>query len=314
MINRLEGLAKVGDAKSDEQVADVVGDDVEGTDEIEDEWAETADGAPGAATKAATIARQKAAITAELEELKNYRKLAESIQTNAKGDALLTALKTAFNKADSLGAPRKALIFTESRRTQAYLLNLLEENSYAGNVVLFNGTNTDPASKRIYQDWLKRHAGQEVVSGSPTADMRAALVEEFAERKNIMIATESAAEGVNLQFCSLVVNYDLPWNPQRIEQRIGRCHRYGQKYDVVVVNFLNRANQADQRVFELLDQKFKLFDGVFGASDEVLGCSRMESISRSESAPSTRTAGPSRKSMPPSTSFNTTWKAPSPRR
>ena len=86
-----------------------------------------------------------------------------------------------------------------------------------------------------------------------------------------MIATEAAAEGINLQFCSLVVNYDLPWNPQRIEQRIGRCHRYGQKNDVVVVNFLNRKNAADVRVFELLSEKFKLFDGVFGASDEVLG-------------------------------------------
>ena len=64
-----------------------------------------------------------------------------------------------------------------------------------------------------------------------------------------MIATESAAEGINLQFCSLVVNYDLPWNPQRIEQRIGRCHRYGQQHDVVVINFVNRANEADQRVF-----------------------------------------------------------------
>ena len=86
-----------------------------------------------------------------------------------------------------------------------------------------------------------------------------------------MIATEAAAEGVNLQFCSLIINFDLPWNPQRIEQRIGRCHRYGQKYDVVVVNFLNTKNAADVRVFQLLDQKFKLFSGVFGASDDVLG-------------------------------------------
>jgi len=85
-----------------------------------------------------------------------------------------------------------------------------------------------------------------------------------------MIATEAAAEGINLQFCSLVINYDLPWNPQRIEQRIGRCHRYGQKHDVVVVNFLNKKNAGDQRV-QLLDEKFKLFSGVFGASDEVLG-------------------------------------------
>ncbi len=81
----------------------------------------------------------------------------------------------------------------------------------------------------------------------------------------------AAAEGVNLQFCSLVVNYDLPWNPQRIEQRIGRCHRYGQKHDVVVINFLNERNEADKRVLELLTEKFTLFSGVFGVSDEVLG-------------------------------------------
>jgi len=87
----------------------------------------------------------------------------------------------------------------------------------------------------------------------------------------VMVATEAAAEGINLQFCSLVVNYDLPWNPQRIEQRIGRCHRYGQQHDVVVLNFLNERNEADRRVVELLGEKFRLFDGVFGASDDVLG-------------------------------------------
>ena len=62
-----------------------------------------------------------------------------------------------------------------------------------------------------------------------------------------------------------------PWNPQRIEQRIGRCHRYGQKCDVVVVNFVNKSNAADQRVYELLQSKFMVFDSVFGASNEVLG-------------------------------------------
>jgi SNF2 family DNA or RNA helicase len=80
--------------------------------------------------------------------------------------------------------------------------------------------------------------------------MKAAIVEAFRDKKTIMIATESGAEGINLQFCSLVVNFDLPWNPQRVEQRIGRCHRYGQKIDVSVVNFLNLKNRAEQRVFE----------------------------------------------------------------
>ena len=137
--------------------------------------------------------------------------------------------------------------------------------------MLFNGSNNDATSKKIYNDWLKRHKDTDRITGSPTADKRAALVDYFREEATIMIATEAAAEGINLQFCSLVVNYDLPWNPQRIEQRIGRCHRYGQKHDVVVVNFLNKGNAADERVYQLLSEKFKLFDGVFGASDEVLG-------------------------------------------
>ena len=109
------------------------------------------------------------------------------------------------------------------------------------------------------------------MSGIKAADRRAAIVNYFKNSAEIMIATEAASEGLNLQFCSLVINYDLPWNPQRIEQRIGRCHRYGQKYDVVVVNFINTRNYADVRVFDLLCKKFKLFDDVFGASDEVLG-------------------------------------------
>ena len=137
--------------------------------------------------------------------------------------------------------------------------------------MLFNGSNTDDGSKRIYAAWLEKHGGTDRVTGSKTADMRSALVDYFREEGRIMIATEAGAEGINLQFCSLVVNYDLPWNPQRIEQRIGRCHRYGQKHDVVVVNFLNRKNAADLRVYQLLSEKFQLFEGVFGASDEVLG-------------------------------------------
>jgi superfamily II DNA/RNA helicase len=134
-----------------------------------------------------------------------------------------------------------------------------------------NGSNKDPQSQAIYAAWLARHKGSDVVSGSKSADMKAAIVEAFRDDKTILIATESGAEGINLQFCSLIVNFDLPWNPQRVEQRIGRCHRYGQKIDVLVVNLLNLKNRAEERVFELLESKFKLFDGVFGASDEVLG-------------------------------------------
>ena len=212
-----------------------------------------------------------AALKREVADLDEFARLALSIEHNGKGKALLTALDVAFAKARELGAADKAIIFTESRRTQNYLLRVLSNTQFADDVVLFNGANTDERSRAIYADWLQRHSGTDRVTGSRTADLRSALVDYFRERGRIMIATEAGAEGINLQFCSLVVNYDLPWNPQRIEQRIGRCHRYGQKHDVVVVNFLNRKNAADQRVFELLSEKFRLFDGVFGASDEVLG-------------------------------------------
>ncbi|WP_236979949.1 SNF2-related protein [Membranihabitans maritimus] len=208
----------------------------------------------------------------EIADLKEYVSIAENIQNNAKGKKLLVALEKGFAELNKAGAPEKALIFTESTRTQTYLYNLLNaREAYKDKVVLFNGSNNDPGSREIYQNWLLKHKGTDVDTGNKKIDTRQAIVDCFQSEAKIMIATEAAAEGINLQFCAMVVNYDLPWNPQRIEQRIGRCHRYGQKNDVVVVNFLNVRNQADQRVHQLLDQKFNLFRGVFGASDEVLG-------------------------------------------
>ena len=210
-------------------------------------------------------------IQAEKADLKKFANLADSIFTNSKGESLLIALRQGFEMTQELGAQKKAVIFTESRITQNYLLELLSQNGYSDKILFFNGSNNDVKSKEIYSDWLKKNQDSDKLTGSKTADLRAALVDYFKSDAEIMIATEAAAEGINLQFCSLVINYDLPWNPQRIEQRIGRCHRYGQKHDVVVVNFVNLKNAADKRVYELLDQKFKLFKGVFGASDEVLG-------------------------------------------
>lgn len=210
-------------------------------------------------------------IKKEIDELKQFRDLAEKIKKNSKAEHLFVALEKGFEQLKNLGAAQKALIFTESKRTQEFLYELLEKRGFKGKVVRFNGTNTDKESTVIYNEWLAEHKGTPKVTGSPTADRRAAIVDYFKNEATIMIATEAAAEGINLQFCSLIVNYDMPWNPQRIEQRIGRCHRYGQKFDVVVINFLNKSNAADIRVYELLDQKFQLFNGVFGASDEVLG-------------------------------------------
>jgi adenine-specific DNA-methyltransferase len=256
LADRLENLGDELDLLDD--------DDLEGVEELADEYGEDAE-------EDTPHAIDPKILKAELQDLRQYADLAEGISHNAKGDKLLPALKIAFDKADLLGAARKAVIFTESRQTQLYLFDLLTNNGYDGRIATINGTNRQPHHADIYQQWLAKHAGTDRVSGSRGIDVKAAIVEHFRDEATILIATEAAAEGVNLQFCSLVVNFDLPWNPQRIEQRIGRCHRYGQKHDVVVVNFLNRRNEADKRVFELLSQKFRLFDGVFGASDEVLG-------------------------------------------
>ena len=278
LANRLQDTAAAAERIQSPQEA--VGDNIEDLPELEDEWIEddegSEDGKPATAQQLSP--GQLDELKQEMALLREFHALAKSIIKNSKGEVLLTALRRGFAAAEQArkdkGVPalqQKALIFTESRRTQEYLYQILEKTEFAGKVVLFNGSNTDAKSKEIYQAWLERHAGTDHVTNSPTADKRAALVEHFRDEASIMIATEAAAEGINLQFCNLVVNYDLPWNPQRIEQRIGRCHRYGQKFDVVVVNFLNRSNAADQRVYQLLDEKFRLFDGVFGASDEVLG-------------------------------------------
>lgn len=213
--------------------------------------------------------RQK--LAEELDEVRNFIRSANNLQSDSKAKALFTALKKGFAKMQELGAAQKAVIFTESVRTQQYLFKLLEDNGYQGNIVCFSGSNKDAQSKAIYTQWLNDNAGNGRISGSPDADTRAALIDYFKNQAQIMIATEAAAEGVNLQFCSLLINYDLPWNPQRIEQRIGRCHRYGQKFDVTVINFLNARNEADARVLDLLTEKFRLFDDTFGASDEILG-------------------------------------------
>jgi len=255
---------KLRQHEPDQSLEDELDQDYEALDETAEEWTE--DETPEPLSEA-----DRKAIEQEIVDLDQFAKLATSILYNEKGKALLKALSVAFEMAKEIGAAEKALIFTESRRTQDYLLRLLADSQFAEGIVLFNGSNADDRSKDIYTAWKARHEGSDRITGSRAADMRSAIVDYFREEGRIMIATEAGAEGINLQFCSLVVNYDLPWNPQRIEQRIGRCHRYGQKHDVVVVNFLNRKNEADQRVFQLLSEKFRLFEGVFGASDEILG-------------------------------------------
>lgn len=273
IIDRLKKIVNEHSAKDENNILAEIAEDVPELEEYEDEWFEEDEEDDWETEK-----EQKEyspedieSIKTEIHDLEVIHSLALGIASNTKGECLLKALEIAFKDKREHNQPEKALIFTESNRTQLYLKELLESNGYAGKIVLFNGSNADPISKQIYQDWKSANAGTSRITGSLTADRRQAIVDYFRDTAQIMIATEAASEGINLQFCSLIANFDLPWNPQRVEQRIGRCHRYGQKNDVVVINFINKANRADQRVYELLDEKYNLFKGVFGSSDEVLG-------------------------------------------
>lgn len=279
IAHTLEGLClnlaqAIRYGRAEQDLPQVVAEDLDDLPDLIDEWEEDEDDDGVPKERRVLSPSEVKEAEEELSRLKEYAQLAASVSRNSKGKVLLEALDAGFAAATKAQAGqstihKKAIIFTESKRTQSYILTELEQSEYKGRVVLFNGSNNDDHSKAIYARWLAANPGQ--ASGSKSADMRAALVDYFRNDADIMIATEAAAEGINLQFCNLVINYDLPWNPQRIEQRIGRCHRYGQKCDVVVVNFVNKSNAADQRVYELLQAKFMVFDSVFGATDEVLG-------------------------------------------
>lgn len=212
-----------------------------GSEDVEEDFLdEAADGEGDYQAKQPDEPIQLDRLRGEIAELEQYLDLARRITEDAKSEALLNALGQGFSHMTEMGAERKAVIFTESRRTQDYLVKYLERHGYLGKVATFSGTNNSSATQAIHKRWLLRNEGSDQITGSPAVDRRTAIIDHFRDDAEILIATEAAAEGVNLQFCSLVVNYDLPWNPQRVEQRIGRCHRYGQKFDVVVINFLNQ--------------------------------------------------------------------------
>ena len=213
---------------------------------------------------------QKQQIQVEIEEVESIIELASHITKNAKIVALKTALQAAFAYQESNEIPQKVVIFTESKRTQKYIVSELRADGYnEEDIVLFNGDFDDPMTKEIYRVWRVKNFGQTDYGRS--VEYKHAIVDYFKNHAKILIVTDAGSEGLNLQFCNTVINYDLPWNPQKIEQRIGRCHRYGQKYDVVAINLLNTQNEADMRVYEILSRKFELFEGVFGASDIALG-------------------------------------------
>ncbi len=213
---------------------------------------------------------QKQYIQAELEEVNVIIDVAKRIKTNAKVVALKSAIDIAFDIQKKQGIPQKVVVFTESKRTQKYIAEELRKHGYnEEDILLFNGDFDDAMTKEIYRTWQVKNYGNPNYGRS--VEYKHAIVDYFRSNAKILICTDAGSEGLNLQFCNTVINYDLPWNPMKIEQRIGRCHRYGQEHDVVAINLLNTQNAADQRVYDILAKKFELFEGVFGASDIALG-------------------------------------------
>ncbi len=213
---------------------------------------------------------QKQFIQTELDEVNGIINVARRIESNAKVLALRSAVQIAFDCQKEQNILEKVVVFTESKRTQKYIAEELRKSGFGDDdILLFNGDFDDAMTREIYRKWRVKNFG--AVNYGPSVEYKHAIVDYFQKHAKILICTDAGSEGLNLQFCNTVINYDLPWNPMKIEQRIGRCHRYGQKHDVVAINLLNTQNVADRRVYDILSKKFELFEGVFGASDIALG-------------------------------------------
>lgn len=205
----------------------------------------------------------------ERDEVDALRERAVSLADDGKARALIKAARVTLQEEES-----KLVIFTESLTTQSYLRELLLQSSVVSDdeITLFRGQNTSARAKEALTRWEAEVEAKSSTRQRPSRQtaMRLALVHEFRTRSKVFISTEAGAKGLNLQFADTLINYDLPWNPQRIEQRIGRCHRYGQTRDVTVINFLATDNAAQRLTYEILSQKLELFGTVMGASDVVL--------------------------------------------
>ena len=210
-------------------------------------------------------------LVAEMKRVQGLADRARSLPVDSKAEQLRVAVERALARPDGSG---KVVIFTEALSTQTYIKRVLVEGGIVAPdaVTIFRGQNTGPEVAAALQRWEGEVASRMPKDAQPSRSVavRLALVHEFATKTAVFIATEAGAKGLNLQFCDTVINYDLPWNPQRIEQRIGRCHRYGQTRDVTVINFINRDNEAQRLTFDILSRKLELFGTVLDASDAVL--------------------------------------------
>jgi Helicase conserved C-terminal domain len=221
----------------------------------------------------APVASDRGAITAELVRVEGFVARARSLPHDAKARSFQDAIRVVLDLGRNGRGSGKAVVFTESITTQEYLRKLLLDTGLADEeITLFRGTNDHARAQQAHARWLQEEGSKLPPGSRPSREVavRLALLHEFRTRSKILVCTEAGAKGLNLQFCETVINYDLPWNPQRIEQRIGRCHRYSQQRDVTVVNFIARDNEAHRLTFEILSQKLDLFGRVLDASDVIL--------------------------------------------
>ena len=209
----------------------------------------------------------------ELLRIEGFISKADSLPRDSKAECLLDAVRVTRDHGERGDGSGKVVIFTESIRTQDSLFDLLVQNGFEPDkVTLFRGNNDHPRARSAYERWMIEVEQHNAEQNHPSRSIgvRLALIHEFRTQSSVFISTEAGAKGLNLQFCETLINYDLPWNPQRIEQRIGRVHRYGQRRGVTVLNFIDRGNEAQRLTFEILSQKLDLFGKVLDASDVVL--------------------------------------------
>jgi len=176
-----------------------------------------------------TVARSFEELRAEIETLERLIEKAKRI-VDTEGEVKLRELRKAieegFKKIEEMNGRRKILIFTESRDTLDYLVRKISEWRYRVNYI---------------------HGGMGL-------EERIMAEKVFRDETEIMVATEAAGEGINLQFCHIMINYDIPWNPNRLEQRMGRIHRYGQQKDVYMFNLVAEDTREGMVLAKLLDK------------------------------------------------------------
>ena len=174
----------------------------------------------------------------EIAQLQSVLDACQSIPVDTKATELLKVLDKGFSLMKKAGAAKKAVVFTESVETQKMLYTLLSKKYKA---VVYNGS----------------------------ADYSA--IRQFKQDCEVLISTDNGAKGFNLEDAAFVIHYDLLYNTLKMEQRIDRCHRIGQRNDVLSVAFINQKNFADVRKLELVSKRMLVSDGVFGVSDDVIG-------------------------------------------